>query len=164
MDNDNFDIDAVAAVAQDFINAYRAKIKSSEHYASGALNDSLTSQVWLYPESVTVTISGEHYAKYLENGTRPHFPPIDAILQWIRVKPVLPRPDKHGRLPSERSLAFLIARKISRVGTPATNVLQDTLTEFNFTDKLKQTIQDELNRQIGTMVEQSFWRAPKDMD
>lgn len=162
--NKQIDMAAIVEVANGFIAAYRQHVRDTGHYASGALNDSLAARVWLNDDSVTVTIDGEGYAKYLNNGTRPHFPPIDAILQWVRVKPVLPRPDKNGRLPSERSLAFLIARKISKVGTKPTMLLEETLESYDFVNKLKDTIANELERQVGTMVEQSFWRAPKDMD
>lgn len=159
MNEANFDIDAITRVAQDFINAYRAKVRSTGHYASGALNDSLSAKVWCFPDSVTVTIDGEAYAKYLENGTKPHFPPIEAILQWIRVKPVIPRM-RNGKLPTERQLAFLIGRKISEVGTEPTHILEDTLREFDFVNKLKQTIYEEMDRQVGSAIEQTFWRSP----
>ena len=155
-----FDISAIEKVAQEFINAYRQRVKDSGHYASGRLNDSLSAKVWADAESVTVTIDGEAYAKYLNTGTRPHWPPVDAILEWIRVKPVLPRPMANGKLPTERQLAFLIGRKISKYGTPATHILEDSLEQFDFVNKLKQTIQDELGRQIKSTIEQTFWRSP----
>lgn len=156
------DIAAIEKVANDFVATYRQQVIDSGHFASGRLNDSLSAQVWLHDDSVTVTIDGEAYAKYLNNGTRPHFPPVDKILEWVRIKPVLPRPMSNGKLPTERQLAFLIARKISREGTPATHILEDTLKDFDFVNKLKQTIQDELGRQIERVVAQSFWRSPYD--
>lgn len=89
MGND-LDISAIEQVANDFVAAYRQQVIDSGHFASGRLNDSLSAKVWLHDDSVTVTIDGEAYAKYLTNGTRPHFPPVDKILEWIRIKPVLP--------------------------------------------------------------------------
>lgn len=159
---DELDISAIEKVANDFVAAYRQQVIGSGHFASGRLNDSLSTKVWLHDDSVTVTIDGEAYAKYLNNGTRPHFPPVDKILEWIRVKPVLPRPMGNGKLPTERQLAFLIARKISEDGTPATHILEDTLKDFDFVNKLKQTIQNELGKQIERVVAQSFWRSPYD--
>lgn len=52
-----------------------------------------------------------HYAIYVEKGTRPHFPPVQAIAEGMRVTP---------------EVAFLIARSISRKGTKAYPYLERT--------------------------------------
>lgn len=52
------------------------------------------------------------YAAPVETGTRPHFPPIEPLVQWVK------RKFNHIRHESEaRSLAFIIARSIARRGT-----------------------------------------------
>ena len=53
---------------------------------------------------------GFPYGVSVRHGTRPHFPPIEALVPWVRV--VL-----HVSEERVRSVAFLVARKISRVGT-----------------------------------------------
>lgn len=72
---------------------------------------------------------------FIDRGSRPHFPPVDAIAEWIRYKPVIPRPMrlKTGRvvLPTERQLSFLIARSISRRGTKGTHFIKDIINEVN---------------------------------
>lgn len=50
------------------------------------------------------------YVVPVELGTRPHFPPVQALEDWVRVK--LGKTGKEGR-----SAAFAIARKISKRGT-----------------------------------------------
>lgn len=50
------------------------------------------------------------YAVPLERGARPHFPPVAALELWVRRKLSVAEKDV-------RSVAFLVARKISRVGT-----------------------------------------------
>lgn len=52
-------------------------------------------------------------------GSKPHFPPINAIRGWVERKGIKPRADSNGKLPTIGQLSFLIARKISRVGTPS---------------------------------------------
>ena len=69
--------------------------------------------------TLSVTLMLQEYWKYVENGTRPHWPPRKPIEDWIRVKPVVPHADSKGRVPKPKQLAFLIARKISEKGTPA---------------------------------------------
>ena len=51
------------------------------------------------------------YAEYVELGTRPHMPPLQPLEDWVEAK--LNITDEREK----RSVAFLIARKISRVGT-----------------------------------------------
>lgn len=52
------------------------------------------------------------YAMPVEGGARPHFPPVAALIPWVTRKLGL-----SGK--EARSVAFLVARKISRVGTRA---------------------------------------------
>ena len=52
------------------------------------------------------------YAVPVELGSRPHFPPLAPIALWVRRKLGI---SNEGEA---RSVAFLIARKISRRGTP----------------------------------------------
>lgn len=51
------------------------------------------------------------YAEYVEIGTRPHFPPLQPIEDWVQAK--LGITDERER----HNVAFLIARKISVKGT-----------------------------------------------
>ena len=61
-------------------------------------------------------IIGAHtrYAKAVERGSLPGgFPPLDDLVQWIRVKNIQPRDSEM----SDRDLAYVIARSIARKGT-----------------------------------------------
>lgn len=51
-----------------------------------------------------------NYAEAVELGTKPHFPPLAPLMDWVVQKLGVPFQDV-------RSVAFLIARKISRKGT-----------------------------------------------
>ena len=84
------------------------------------------------------------YWKYLENGTKPHFPPVDAIEKWITVKHIIPTTD-NGRVPTTRQLAFSIARGISKNGTKPTKLLQHTI---DGADDLIELIIDDLAKQL----------------
>lgn len=52
------------------------------------------------------------YAQPVEYGSRPHFPPLAPLQRWAELKLGVPKKES-------RSVAFLIARKISKKGTPA---------------------------------------------
>ena len=94
-------------------------------------SDSVRCVVEAGVSSYEVVLSLEEYWKYVEYGTRPHWPPVSAILRWVQVKPVIPRPGADGRIPTQKQLAYLIARKISRVGTEGSDDLRRTLEEVN---------------------------------
>lgn len=138
----------VSSIAQEFIEYYKQALKDAGHYASGNLDSSLESKVIYEDDKVIIAIQAPDYLTYLENGTAPHFPPIEKILEWIRVKPVIPRASADGKLPTEPQLAYLIARKISMVGTQPANILPTAMNEFDLTNRIAQAIADELTQQL----------------
>lgn len=117
----------LAEMAEDLSVNYREKLTESGRNASRALYNSVTARVETDGGAYEVRLSLLEYWKYIEHGTRPHWPPVSKILEWIKVKPVIPRPDRNGRIPSQKSLAYLIARKISRVGTEGKPDLKNTV-------------------------------------
>lgn len=104
-------------------------------------------------EAITVRLSGsiwaQHYTEQLVDGRRPgKFPPISAIEQWIIDKGIKPIDEKI----STSSLAFLIARKISREGTEYFKQGGTDLVEAVITPERIQRI---INR-VSTFQIQSF--------
>jgi HK97 gp10 family phage protein len=84
--------------------------KKNSPVDTGRLRASITPQVDVSAETVRGIVgSNVTYAPYVELGTRPHWPPIGALEVWAR---------RHG------TSAFLVARAISRRGTPAVRYLQ----------------------------------------
>ena len=115
--------ETLEAYAQALLAAYRDNLLP--HNAGGDLITTASARVE-QPDGSTwlVVFNLQEYWKYIEDGTRPHWPPPGALIPWIRVKPILPRPDSRGRLPTEKQLDFLIRRKISRVGTEGSHDLE----------------------------------------
>lgn len=143
--------------AKRFITLYKTNLENNNHIANGSLINSLRYFVQKDENTIEVDIELQDYWKYIENGTRPHFPPMDAILGWIRIKPILPQPI-NGKLPTEKQLAYLISRKISQVGTKGTNdlsnALEDTMTEFE--NRIEQAVYDDIDSVVGTMLLETF--------
>lgn len=111
---------------------YKERLLTDDKKASGGLLDSVR---YIYTNSgrkYEISLNLAYYWRYVEYGRRPgKFPPPDKILEWIRIKPVLPRPNANGKLPTEKQLAYLIGRKIAREGIEAGNQLQETLEDIN---------------------------------
>ena len=114
-------------LGEDVRQGYMEQLLQHDRKATGALLDSVTAIGDVQGDVYEVKLQLADYWKYVEEGTAPHWPPRKAILDWIKAKPVIPRPDSKGRIPSQESLAFLISRKIARVGTEGSHDLQKTL-------------------------------------
>lgn len=118
--------------AQKAKELYKRKLTDKGINASYKLLNSVETVVRRNEDEFTVTINLEDYWIYVENGREPgEFQPIDKILSWIRIKPVIPYSDSRGRIPTEEQLAFLISRKIEEQGTEGRNVLAETVEELN---------------------------------
>lgn len=128
---------------------YKRKLTEKDINASYTLLNSVETTVKRNDDVFTVSISLEDYWYYVENGRKPgRFPPIDKILEWIKVKPVIPYTDSRGRLPTEEQLAFLIARKIANEGTEGRKVLFETVDELNkhYLPLLQKALDEDFDR------------------
>lgn len=96
---------------------YRKQLAADNVNASGALSN-FTTEYEYDGQHFVLYFNLVEYWKWVENGRRPgKFPPIDAIRNWIQIKPIVPVPDAKGKIPSTNQLAFLISRKIALEGT-----------------------------------------------
>ena len=138
-------------ICSELLERYKKSIEDSGHVASGGLVNTATYQVVVGGSWLEVSFNLEEHWKYLENGTRPHFPPINAIEQWISVKRIVPR-SYNGKVPTTKQLAFLIARGISKNGTKPTKLLQQTIDGADdlitkLIDALANQLQEEINKE-----------------
>lgn len=145
------DFTNTARVLQEYAEAvealYRDKLIEKGHNASYNLLQSVHAEVVQGEKSVAVDLSLADYWKYIEYDTKPHFPPPDAILKWVQIKPILPVPDANGRIPTPKQLAFLIGRKIAREGTKGTHSLEETVRYINVQYEAK--IADAITADLG---------------
>ncbi|SDD56114.1 hypothetical protein SAMN05192589_107116 [Paracidovorax valerianellae] len=89
------------------------EVKDRLPRVTGMTAASVASDAFATPVGVIGTVgSSQPSATFLELGTRPHMPPVEALIPWVRA--VLGVDRKR-----ERSVAFLVARKIARKGTKA---------------------------------------------
>ena len=107
---------------------------------------------------IEVSLQLKEWWKYVEEDTKPHFPPPDAMLNYIKAKPILPKPDRNGKLPTPNQLAYLIGRKISEVGTTGTHNVRDTVRLINerYEEKIGQAISEDINNELDVIFSQSF--------
>ena len=139
----------IRQICADLLDRYKTAITNNGHTSSGNLASTASYKVEVNGKYIELIFVLQDYWKYLENGTKPHFPPIDALEKWIIAKPIIPRA-MSGRVPSTRQLAFLIAHRISKHGTKATKLLQNTIDNSN---DLIENIVDEITKQLEKEID-----------
>jgi len=94
------------AVQAQLINDARATVPVG---VTGALQASIQpGPITITDDNVEAIVEANaDYASFLEFGTRPHFPPVDALRDWC------------AKFLGDEGLAFVVARAISRRGTLA---------------------------------------------
>ena len=147
--------DEISIICADLLERYKQMMKDENHIASGNLYNTATYKCSFDGKWFEVSFVLDSTWRWLENGTRPHFPPINAIEQWISVKRIVPR-SYNGKVPTTRQLAFLIARGISKNGTKPTKLLQTTINNSDdliaklideLVNQLQEDIQEEINKE-----------------
>lgn len=136
--------------ASQAVTRYKDRLLNDDKKASGQLLNSITSEIKVGGEQFTVVLNLVDYWKYVEEGRKPgKFPPPKAILKWITVKPVIPRPI-HGKLPTKQQLAFLIGRKIATEGIEAGHQLKETVDSLNaeYIPRLEAALQEDFNAYV----------------
>jgi hypothetical protein len=84
---------------------------------TGALSQSIQpGPITITGDNVEATVEvNSDYASYVEWGTRPHFPPIDALKDWA------------AKFLGDPRLAFIVARAIARRGTHPYNFMGQSI-------------------------------------
>lgn len=159
---DNITWDNTRAVLEEYAmtvrNLYQDKLIINDHIATGNLINNLNYTVNVNGSRIEVSLELEDYWKYVEYDTKPHFPPVDALVNWIKAKPVLPHKTFDGKLPDTKQLAYLIGRKISEEGTTGTHSLEDTIDEVNtiYELKIEEAIMKDLTSDINAILIMGF--------
>ena len=92
-----------------------------ENWPQGATGFGADSVAWKFEGQAVTIFEGapaDVYAAPVEFGARPHMPPSSALLLWVKQKLQIDDEKKAA------SVAFLVARKIARRGTPARHMFQ----------------------------------------
>ena len=152
---------------------YQMELLSAGRVASGALQDSVHFIISEGDRSFEVSLVLADYWKYVEGGSKgthgrqyatypAHLPPVNKIVEWIKIKPVLPRqsdltrrdgsPHRH-RDGSEWTLdeiyekmGWRVAKGIEKFGVEPVPAMDNTvtLTYQSFKDKIAEALREDL--------------------
>jgi len=99
-----------------------AEVKDRTPTAFGTLRASIFGEVRELPAGVEGVVgTGLSYAPHVEFGTRPHFPPVEPLQDWVRKKFAI------SDEAEVKSRAFLVARAIAQRGTLAVGMFHTAL-------------------------------------
>ena len=144
---------------------YRMKRKVGRNYtnavASGTLEKSLAYRLKIKGKSIDISIyakgKASQYFLARENGRKPgKQPPVSAILDWMRIKPIKLRDKESGKFkkPTEalkKQVAFLIARKIGRDGIKGWHAFDYAME--NIWDEYEAKLVDAFGKDFGASLE-----------
>lgn len=146
-----------------FIDAYRSGLDEKNANASRDLYNSLNFEIKIGEQSISLDILLNDYWKYLEYGCKgtetsypeayypAHFPPTSAIEEWIRIKPVIPD-QRNGKLPTQKQLAFLIARSIYNQGIEPRFIFRDA--GESIWEQLKDALDEAIEKDVESNIKE----------
>ena len=160
-------------VALDVVSDYQDELKKFNKIATGELYD-VKAEVNVNGGTYTISLILQDYWKYVEQGRQPcKFPNVGKLQEWIKIKAIiprpmkdgklprpmkdgkLPRPMKDGKLPTEKQLTFMIGNSIKEKGIqpkPAlANALQKNDAHLN---KVKEAVSKSLDKEIKQMLKE----------
>lgn len=134
-----------------FEELVKTKIQKKDKIASGNLLASISTKIEVNGSVYTVILNSLDYLKYLETGTKPHWPPTEPILKWVKDKR-LPTREYTGdkSLPTEKQLTYLVCRKIAKEGTEPNYIIAETIEELNeiYLKKLQEALEIDIYNAI----------------
>lgn len=139
-------------MAVDFRALYEANLLEHDRIAAGELfKMAATTRVEVEDTVYEVTVDLPNYWKYIDEGTKGRktgnpnrkFPPFNAILKWVQIKPTLPRPfTLKGREVTDKQFAGWVGGKIMYYGTKGTHDLEQARDEV--VEKYRERIAEAL--------------------
>lgn len=122
------------------VSLLKQRLEQQGRKASGRLLKSIKTKMKIEGDDITIYLISVDYLKQTTDGRPPTKKDGDGIVQkkilkWIKDKHILPTPrkDKKGEtyLPTQKQLAYLIARKIHKEGYEGDDVLYDVIDSVN---------------------------------
>mgnify|MGYP004622735405 CR=1 FL=1 len=148
-----------------FVEAYRSGLDEKNANASRDLYNSLNFEIKIGEQSISLDILLNDYWKYLEYGCKgektsypeayypAHYPPVKAIEEWIRIKPVIPE-QKNGKLPTQKQLAYMIVNSIHNKGIKPRFFFRDA--GESIWEQLKDALNEAIEKDVENNVKEIF--------
>lgn len=150
-------IERVVALLDELKEAYRQLLYQYNAVVAGNPNrlaDNIADLVQIQGNTIKLGFTLPAEWKFIEEGTLPHWPPPQAIEDWVRLKPVQKYPLPNGKEPTDKQVAFLIGRKIATVGTEGKHLLEEAIIRTDFFNRMMRIIQNEMAEHANKEITQ----------
>ena len=130
---------------EDFIKELRRNIVAQGGVATGTMLNDSRCEVETNPDGYTLVLWSPDYLKWWDQGTYPHWAPIQPLRDWVQAKGIQPE-ERNGKLPTVEQLPYLIQHGIAENGTPAHHVVNAVaeLCYAKWEDELVSAMEDEI--------------------
>lgn len=161
---------------KELVDAYISNLDQRSIHASHKLADSVKYELVAGERTMAIDISLAEYWKYVEYGRKAgKFPPLRSIEQWIKVKGIQPmtrtqssvmkwvrhkgRIHRHdGRVPSIKSLAYLIGRKIAEEGIQPRPILTTAIDDVykRFAEAIDKAVTQDIKAEVDITLAELY--------
>ena len=134
--------DKILALLNELKEVYRQLLYENDKVVQGNQNrlvDNINSLIKIEGNRLELGFNLPAEWKYVENDTRPHWPPPPALEKWIQEKPV-----PHSENITDKQLAYLVGKKIAEFGTEGKHLLEEAITRTDFYNRMIYIIRSEM--------------------
>ena len=132
---------------------YKDNLERDDRRASGKLISSINTKLVVDGNEFAIELQLEDYWKWIDEGRPPTHtltasePPLrEKILEWIKVKHIMPR-EYNDKLPIEKQLenmSYAITKKIHKEGYKGTYDLEDALYEVDYEHIIEEALDQDV--------------------
>ncbi len=135
------------------VNEMKTRLINAGKKATGDLIKSLDWDIEIDEDAFLLEFDMLDYGVYVDEGRKPgKFPPINAIMKWVKVKKIgnffYGKGSKKKKELDQKQIAFVIARSIAKNGIPPTRFY--TLSTTRRVDKFEADFQKALEKDVET--------------
>ena len=151
------------AIGRTLVQRFRKELVNQGHIATGKLHDTTKHKVVFKGGEASIKIvSKTNYSKAVNDGTKPHTPNLDAILDWIDDKKI-----SYSNENEKHQIAAAIIARIEIEGTPTkgSNQYSNNGYRKGYINRVvgfsKKGIKNQLQKKFGDIIKTEFRKATK---
>lgn len=134
---------------QDLVQAMKDALHAKDAYASGQLESMMDYDVEATADGYTLYLVAPDYLKWLDQGTRPHWAPIEPLQRWVWAKGIVPE-ERNGKLPTVEQLPYMVQHGIAVNGTEGIHQV-NAVADMVF-DRWEKELQEAMLDDLGYLL------------
>jgi|13_taG_2_1085334.scaffolds.fasta_scaffold00359_13 hypothetical protein len=150
-------------IGRTLVKRFRKELVNQGHIATGKLHDTTKHKVVFKGGEASISITSKtNYSKAVNDGTKPHTPNLDAILDWIDDKKI-----SYSNENEKHQIAAAIIARIEIEGTPTkgSNQYSNNGYRKGYINRVvgfsKKGIKNQLQKKFGDIIKTEFRKATK---